>query len=366
MPDSTLRSRLSTWKARFTDRVIAWLVQVPAGGPMRALAIVLLLEVVIGLLDYSIGSRASLSMFYVIPIALSVAWLGARAASGIAAVSVLVRVTGDLCYGPYDFPEAATWNRFADLAIYLAIVWALNALINAQRRLEDRVEDRTRELQQAAEDRRQLERELLQISSRERNLLGQELHDDICQHLVGTALSAKVLASHLKEHDPAGASNAERIVGLIETGAEKARRLARGLLLGAIEPELLPEKLAEMTEEASRSGVACRFRHDGRTLVSDAGVAAQLFRIAEEAVRNAGRHAQARLVQVTLQTRGDTIVLEVHDDGRGLGAEAPEADRMGLRIMSNRAAFIGGSLAIHSEPGEGTRVVCRLPQPFPP
>ena len=96
--------------------------------------------------------------------------------------------------------------------------------------------------------------------------------------------------------------------------------------------------------------------------MSDAGVAAQLFRIAEEAVRNAGRHAQAQLVQVMLETRGDTIVLEVHDDGRGLGPEAPEEDRMGLRIMSNRAAFIGGTLAIRSELGRGTRVVCELPR----
>ncbi|HNC23008.1 MAG TPA: histidine kinase [Opitutaceae bacterium] len=362
MPESTLRARIAVWKARMSDRVIARLMKVPAGGPFRALATILAMLFVVGVIDYSIGPRASVTLLYVIPIALSVAWLGARAGSGIAAVAVLARVAGDLSWGPYEYPEAATWNRFTDLSIYLAMVWALDALLNSQRRLEDRVADRTRELQQAVADRRQLERELLQISSRERNLLGQEIHDDICQHLVGTALSAKVLASHLKGRDPTGAANAEAIVGLIETGAEKSRRLARGLLLGAIEPELLPEKLAEMVEEAGRGGLACRFRHDGRTLVSDAGVAAQLFRIAEEAVRNAGRHAQAQLVQVTLETRGDTILLEVHDDGRGLGPEAPEEDRMGLRIMSNRAAFIGGTLAIRSELGRGTRVVCELPR----
>ncbi len=362
MPESTLRARIAVWKARTSDRVIARLMKVPAGGPFRALATILAMVFVVGLIDYSIGPRASVTLLYVIPIALSVAWLGARAGSGIAAVAVLARVAGDLSWGPYEYPEAAIWNRFTDLSIYLAMVWALDALLNSQRRLEDRVADRTRELQQAVADRRQLERELLQISSRERSLLGQELHDDICQHLVGTALSAKVLASHLKDRDPAGAANAEAIVGLIETGAEKSRRLARGLLLGAIEPELLPEKLAEMVEEAGRDGLVCRFRHDGRTLVSDAGVAAQLFRIAEEAVRNAGRHAQAQLVEVSLETRGDTIVLEVRDDGRGLGQEAPEADRMGLRIMSNRAAFIGGTLTIHSKLGQGTRVVCELPR----
>ncbi|MDB6128215.1 MAG: histidine kinase [Verrucomicrobia bacterium] len=339
------------------------LTDVPHHGRGLSIAIIVGLVGLIGVIDYSTGPRLSLDLFYLIPISLSVAWLTWRAGGVVSIMSILVRVAGDMMSGPYLYPRTAFWNRLVDLLMYFAFVWGLDALINLQRRLEQRVKERTAELVNAAANRRQLEHELLMVGARERNLFGQELHDDICQHLVGTALAAKVLTQHLSTQDPPAAAKAQTIVGLIETGADRTRRLARGLLLSAIEPEKFAESLAELAAENSTASLSCRFRHEGTTLIPDAGIAAQLFRIAQEAVRNALKHADAQHIEIVLAGNPEAITLTVEDDGGGLPPAESRGEGMGLRIMSHRAALVGASLVIEPRNGRGTRVVCRLPLP---
>ncbi len=328
----------------------------------RAISVILVL--LIGLADYASGIRVSLSVFYFVPVALAVAWLGWRNGVGIAILSVLVRVLGDyLAIGEHLLPLWSWWNSLAALVTYLVMVWILAAFVGLHRELEQRVRERTMALQEAAQARRKLESELLQVGSRERNSIGHELHDDICQHLVGTALAAKVLAQRLTEQDKASARDAQSIVTWIEEGATKTRQLAQGLLLAAIEPGKLAEKLAELAAEGTASScIPCRFRHEGEILVSDAGTAAQLFRIAQEATRNALRHGQARHVDLSLVGDAHAICLMVEDDGRGLPLAEERGSGMGLRIMSHRAAYIGGTLSIVPTSGQGTRVICHLPR----
>jgi signal transduction histidine kinase len=342
------------------------LVAVPAHGRLRSISILIAVVALIGAVDYGTGPRLSLELFYLIPISLSVAWLGPRAGFVTSLVSIVVRVSGDLATGPYTYPATAFWNRFVDLLVYFAFVWGLDALITLQRRLEQRVKERTIELVNAADARRHLEQELLLVGARERNLFGQELHDDICQHLVATAFAAQVLTKNLTASDAAAATKAQAIVGLIETGADKTRKLARGLMLSAIEPEKLAESLAEFVEENNQPSRPCHFRQDGGVLVSDAGVAAQLFRIGQEAIRNALKHADARQIDVALVGDNDgTITLSVEDDGTGIPTKDHAGPGIGMRIMSHRASLIGGTLTVEPRPGRGTRIQCVLPQRVP-
>jgi signal transduction histidine kinase len=318
----------------------------------------------LGIVDYGAGFWFSLQFFYLIPILLSVAWLGWKEGCVTAVLCVLVRVTGDIATGIFEHvaPVAVLWNRLIDLLVCWLLVWIFHALTSLQRRLEQRIEERTAALQEAAKARRQLEHELLAVAARERNSVGHELHDDICQHLVGTALAAKVLAQHLIVTDRSAAAEAQAIVRLLEDGAAKTRQLARGLLLGAIEPEKLGEKLSELAIECESSGVPCRFQHKGNTLLPDAGTAAQVFRIAQEAVRNALRHAAPLHVDISLVGDAHAICLMVEDDGRGLPPAENRGSGMGLRIMSHRAAFIGGTLSLIPTADQGTRVICHLPR----
>lgn len=354
MSQSAIWTKASDWMlARFTKPTTL--------EKKRALIVIIAIMLAIGLADYATGIRISLAIFYFVPVLLAVAWFGWEVAVAIVLSSVAVRVIGDfIAYDKEPLPFWSWWNSFSTILVFLFIVWIFSNLLTLYRQLEKRVAERTVELLNAVEHRRQLEHELLVVGSRERNSMGQELHDDICQHLVGTALAAKVLAQRLSQQDNALVNEAQAIIGLIEEGASKSRQLARGLLLAAIEPDQLPEKLIELAEEGSRSGVPCSFRQDGDILVPDAGIAAQLYRIAQEAMRNAIKHAESRHVDISLVGDQQAICLMIEDDGQGL----PELEQhlgMGLRIMSYRATYIGATLSLIPTAGRGTRVVCHLP-----
>ena len=95
-------------------------------------------------------------------------------------------------------------------------------------------------------------------------------------------------------------------------------------------------------------------------LVADADTAAQLYRIAQEAMRNAIRHAEARHVAISLVGDRQAVCLMIEDDGHGLPESVPGSG-MGLTIMSHRAAYIGATLSLIPTAGQGMRVICHLP-----
>ena len=347
-------------RRRVIGRLLAYFTRAPTLGQPAAIAVIAAILLVIGLADYASGTHVSLSVFYVVPILLAVAWLDWRAAVMTVAAAMIIRVAGDLLVSPnYTLPLYGWWNAGSTLLVFLFIVWIFASLLGIHRQLEARVEERSAELLHSIDYRRLLEHELLTISSSERNRMGQELHDDICQHLVATTLAAKVLAQRLASGQGALAEDAQAIIALLEEGTGKTRQLARGLLLSTIEPSQLPDKLSGLAEEGSRSGVPCRFQQAGQVTVGDADTAAQLYRIAQEAMRNAVRHAEATRVDISLVGDEHAICLMVEDDGRGLPDTTGSG--LGLPIMSHRAAYIGATLSLVPMTSRGTRMLCHLP-----
>ena len=360
MKPNTAWKRASEWAlSRFTEP--------PPLTKPQALCFVVAMLLSIGLADYALGIRISLAVFYFVPILLAVAWFGSAVAVGVAIGAVCIRVVGDvLSIDEHALPLWLWWNLSSSLLVFLFVVWIFGNLLGLYRQMEQRVNERTDDLLEAVDDRRRLEHELLTVSANERNAMGQELHDDICQHLVATTLAAKVLAQRLRQQSNDLASEAQAIIALIEQGTGKTRQLARGLLLSSIEPDQLAEKLGELADEGSRSGVPCSFRRTGDALVASADTAAQLYRIAQEAMRNAIRHAGATHVAMSLVGDPQALCLRVEDDGRGLAAnEASAGIGMGLPIMSYRAAYIGATLSMTPAAGRGTTLLCRLPSPLP-
>ena len=354
----------TAWKKASEWALSRFTAPAPLAKPQAMLFLIAML-ISIGVADYASGIRISLAVFYLIPILLAVAWFGWEVAFGVALSCVVLRVVGDLIsIDEHALPLWVWWNSLTSLLVFLFVVWIFSNLLGLYRQLEQRVAERTAELLEAVDHRRHLEHELLTVSSNERNSMGQELHDDICQHLVGTTLAAKVLAQRLMQQRNDLASEAQAIVTLIEEGTGRTRQLARGLLLSSIAPDQLPEKLNELAEEGSRSGVPCTFRQAGDILVADADTAAQLYRIAQEALRNAIKHAEARRVDISLVGDRQAICLTVEDDGRGLPASEPGSG-MGLPIMSHRAAYIGATLSLTPATGKGTQLLCHLPAPLP-
>ena len=346
------------------QRLTTILVRRTGPARWRRAGVIVLLVCGIGFVDYHSGIEISLAILYLIPVLLATGWFGAVAGMSTSIGCAVMRVLSDtLIVYPVPLPLYPLWNALASLVISLFVVWLLHSLLTLQRQLEGEVEERTSQLRESVADRRRLERAVLDISARERNAFGRELHDELGQHFVATALAAQVLAQSLDEAH--GADKARAIVRWIEEGIAKTRKLARGLLLSHIAPDRLPQELEELAVGASQGGIRCQAHFSGPSIQADPGDCAQLFRIAQEAVSNSLRHSRASLIDILLMSDDQALCVVVEDNGCGLPASREAGEGVGLRIMEHRAKLIGASFSLVSVPGEGTKVICRLPRTPP-
>jgi signal transduction histidine kinase len=207
-----------------------------------------------------------------------------------------------------------------------------------------------------------LEREILEIADREKQRLGRELHDGLCQSLAGLAALASALSRSLSTlAEPGPAEAATEIVRLLNETIGEARDLAHGLgLSGAGLVDAL-ETLARNVSHTHR--ISCAFAWDGRSLGLDHEAEAHLVRIAQEAVRNATTHGRADVIEISLERVRDEGLLSIQDNGVGLPEDYRHRDGMGLHTMDYRARAIGGRLTVARRPERGTAVACALSLP---
>jgi len=327
------------------------------GAGIASVAIVL----VIGYVDYATGYEISIAVFYLLAITLAAWYAGKWWAVAISALSVTATLVGDIAAGAsYTNEFVPAWNACITFSFYLLIVWLLARLKSFHRELEKKVRERTAELTAEMATRQKLEEELLSISEKEQQRIGRDLHDSLCQHLTGAALAGQVLEEKLTARSSPEIQNANRVVALIEQGIDLARGLARGLFPVLLERQGLAPALHELaanTDELSK--IECVFESDAPVTVKDPGEATHLFRIAQEAVRNAVKHSGAGRIIIRCSENESGIVLAVEDDGGGLASPPGNQKGMGLQIMKHRASMIGARLNIESS-SRGTIVTCLL------
>jgi signal transduction histidine kinase len=197
------------------------------------------------------------------------------------------------------------------------------------------------------------------LSERERQHLGRQLHDTLGQQL--TAIG--VLAATLKEHhchEPVEAEVFEKLDASIEEAKRQIRSLSKGLFPVDVDAQGLRIALEELAKEiTSIFRIACQFECDDSVPIEDNFTATQLFLIAREAVQNAARHAKATQLTIKLHDT-DGIWLSVEDNGRGLPKDVDGSGGMGLRIMRHRGDLIGGKLQFESLDGRGTRLLLHV------
>jgi two-component system CheB/CheR fusion protein len=209
-------------------------------------------------------------------------------------------------------------------------------------------------------DRKKLEREVVEVASLEQRRIGQDLHDSVAQELTALNLLAKDLAETFPT-DPAKASElTQQIRSGLKRSQQGLRTVLRGLLPVSVDSEGLMAALADLAERIQQEGkVTCTFDCPESVSVADNVTATHAYLIAQEAVHNAVKHAQAKKVRIGL-TSNDRMVLSVQDDGIGMPAEPKGSQGLGLRIMRNRAAIIGAMLTIEPAKPTGTVVACTL------
>ena len=211
-------------------------------------------------------------------------------------------------------------------------------------------------------ERKQLEKTILDISAREHRRIGQDLHDGLGQHLTGIAFMSKVQEQKLMEKNLAEASDAAKIVSLVNEAIHKTRELARGLLPVVSDAQGLMSALQRWAGEVEDLfGVGCRFQCYTPVLVHDDTAATHLYYIAREAVNNAIKHGHAHQIVIRLDAEQGQGALSIQDDGSGIGNIAPGTKGMGLHLMNYRARVVGGSLHVQRIATGGTMVTCLFP-----
>lgn len=207
--------------------------------------------------------------------------------------------------------------------------------------------------------RKQLEDAIATQVDEEKRRIGAELHDGLGQQITGLGFLAKSLSRSLVQDRSPHAAQAEELSRAIPEIVRGLRDMVRGIMPVEIDSIGLMSALEQLAEATTaRFQVACWLDCDGNVEVTEPQAAQQLYRIGQEAVNNALKHARATEIVIGLHSSGDVVQLEVIDNGIGMRSGGSSQGGMGMKILHHRAAKIGATLTIESENGHGTCIRC--------
>ncbi|TNF88435.1 MAG: PAS domain-containing sensor histidine kinase [Gammaproteobacteria bacterium] len=205
-------------------------------------------------------------------------------------------------------------------------------------------------------EQQQLQREILEIPVSEQRRIGQELHDGLGQQLTGLGLLATSLVNKASkpEHELA-----TRLATGLQEAISQVRALSRGLMPVDIDTEGFINSLENLVENIrSHSDIEIVLLVRERVRVSDNSSALHLYRITQEAINNAIKHAEASRITIEVGTRGGRGYLSIEDDGIGFERSLEKIEGLGLRIMKHRCGLIDAECTVESSHAEGTRIKC--------
>jgi signal transduction histidine kinase len=210
-----------------------------------------------------------------------------------------------------------------------------------------------------------LEREVLQIADREKERLGRDLHDGLCQSLAGIAALGTVLSRSLAASaQPGPAAAADEIVRLLNETITEVRDLAHCLGPVSLNDTGLAGGLETLARNVSHMyRASCTFAWDTDCPGLREETKTHLMRIAQEAVRNAVVHGRADHIDICMECAEGSGLLSIRDNGVGLSEDDRDHHGIGLHTMDYRARAIGGALTLARRPEGGTVVACAFPLP---
>lgn len=314
----------------------------------------LALVAVFGWIDYMTEWEFSFFIFYALPITIVVRKTDRRMGFVFAFLCA-----GAWCLAQFESsPYQTAWGfalagvtrlfYFVVLVVAVAAVKVQTALNVAQIKALERTQE--------------LEREILRVSEREKQRIGQDLHDGLGPHLAAIGYAATFLADELREHARPEAEKAEKIRDLATEALTFTRGLARGIFPVQMDATGLSVALEDLAKTTSAlTGVAIQFFEHGDPVVADPEAAMHLYRIAQESVSNALRHSDARTITIALNKNANSLSLVIADDGKGMDMLQNSAASIGLRSMRYRARALGAELHIDTKPNEGTIISCEMP-----
>lgn len=204
-----------------------------------------------------------------------------------------------------------------------------------------------------------LQREILSIPAREQQRIGEELHDGLGQQLTGLSMLAESLLNKASKPEYELADQLAR--GLHEA-LTQVRALSRGLMPVQIYADGFMISLQEITESIEQqSHIPIKLQIDTVVLLFDDATATHLYRIVQESLNNAVKHAEASQIRVSLKIEQSHGLLEIIDNGIGLPPDLEKSSGLGLSIMKHRCGLFDGEISINPAGECGTQVRCRFP-----
>lgn len=318
----------------------------------RVLIVAFAMVCLIGWLDHITAWNLSFFMFYAIPI-FFVGWTCPR---GVAFGFALFCAAGVWLVNLQEVPDRSihAWSSLNRLVSFTFVALAGSALRSQRKYFMERLA--------TSERARTLEHEIVRVSEREHRKIGQDLHDSICQSLAAIGFATKMLKGQLDTEAPEKAKLAEEIQTMLKKTLEEARALAHGVFPVQLEKDGLVMALGKLgASHQLYHQVSISVEHHGQVAIGDPEVATHLYRIAQEALSNALRHAHATAITIDLRQEGNEFTMEIGDNGRGIPQDDPSTSRgIGLHTIRYRSEIIGATLEIKNRVPSGTLVQCSL------
>lgn len=280
----------------------------------------------------------------------------------------LARLRGDAVStrAEYRVNTKSGVERWVDITVVLIDYQGAPALLGTafdvteRKNAEEALRTSLDELRRSEDQLRLLAQRQVRVREEERRRLGFDLHDDVCQELVGTGIMVESVRGRLHATDPEASQKLARVGRHLNDLGEHLRLVAREL-----RPMLLHDLGLADSVRSLAAGMSTTTRITTRVPrpIPRLGeeIETAVYRIVQEAISNALRHAHADEVVVTLAASDGVLHAEVRDDGRGFDAKTRQRESLGLVSMEERALAVGGTLRVDSSPGRGTTVVLTCP-----
>jgi PAS domain S-box-containing protein len=219
------------------------------------------------------------------------------------------------------------------------------------------------DLQRSLDQVRALARRLQSVREEESKRLAREIHDQLGQTLTALRLDVSSLIGEMSEGTRPPSKKATSVLNLVDETIRAVRRISSELRPGMLDHLGLVATVEWAGEDfESRTGIKCQLDLPREEITIDPAVATAVFRIFQETLTNVARHANASELQVRLAKVNSDLILEVHDNGKGIAeASLSSGESLGILGMRERALLFGGELKISSASGEGTTVRVRIP-----
>ncbi len=322
---------------------------------LSALSIALGLAAGVFILDILTPRGMAPQMLYAVVLLVSVWTSSQRLVKLLAWICTALTVAG-FVFGWGDPSEAAVFNR----VVSLALIWLTAVLALLYMRAEERLRQVNLNLEQLVSERTAA---LLEAVER-RERLGRDLHDDVLQLLYAAGLNLKTATPPMTDCPPEVAGRIRHTIGELELAMQRLREYITGPRPPAGAEPPVGVVLADLVQHMAGSSRP-RFSLTLQPGVSSVSLprawTEQIMHIVREALSNCARHARATRGLVTVQRDDGRLQIEINDDGIGFHPGEARQDGHGLANMAARAKEMGGTLDVISLPGQGTRIVVRVP-----